>query len=113
MDMPESSPFEVTLRANHGTVVVELAGDFDLSGVETFRSRIEELIASASIDTVVIDLRVSFIDSCGIAALLATSRLFADQDRELRFRHISSAAARVFELTGLTDHFQASADDAT
>jgi anti-anti-sigma factor len=113
MGMPDSSPFQVAHRAKPGAVVVELAGDFDLSGVETFRSSIEELISSSSVDTVVVDLRVSFIDSCGIVALLATRQLLADQDRELRFSHISAAALRVFELAGLTDLFQAAADDTT
>ncbi len=113
MRTPESAPFALSVRATHGAVVVELAGDFDLSGVEPFRSCIDELITSSK-DTVLVDLRdVSFIDSTGISALLAARRLLADHDRELRFNDISAAASRVFELTGLTDLFHAGGDDAT
>jgi anti-sigma B factor antagonist len=106
MGTPESAPFGLTVRADHGAVVIELAGDFDLSGVETFRSCIEDLLLTSSRDTVVVDLGdVLFIDSSAITALLAARRLLADHDRELCFNHISPAASRVFELTGLTDLF--------
>src|SRR5688572_693845 len=113
MGTPESAPFALTVRAAHGAVVVELAGDFDLSGVEPFHSCIDELITSSK-DTVGVDLgNVSFIDSSGLTALLAARRLLADHDRELRFTHISAAASRVFALTGLTALFHVGADDTT
>jgi anti-sigma B factor antagonist len=113
MGTPESAPFALSVRATHGTVVVELAGDFDLSGVDRFRSCIEELITSSK-ETVVVDLRdVSFIDSSAISALLWARRILADHDRELRFNDISAAASRVFELTGLTGLFHEGGEDDT
>jgi anti-sigma B factor antagonist len=103
METPESAPFALAVRASDGGTVVELAGDFDLSGVAQFRSCIEELIG-ASNGQLFVDLGdVTFIDSCAIAALLEVCRLVAREQRELRLQRISAPVSRLLELTGLSD----------
>ena len=70
METAESAPFSLTVRANdRGPVVVALAGDFDMSGVEEFQSCVDELIDTSNGAVLIIDLRdVTFIDSCAISA---------------------------------------------
>jgi anti-anti-sigma factor len=109
MEKPESAPFALAVRASDGSTVVELAGDFDLSGADEFRSCIEALIGSSN-GQLLVDLGdVTFIDSCAIAALLEMRRLVAREHRELRLQRISAPVSRLLELTGLTDLFEDSA----
>jgi anti-sigma B factor antagonist len=106
METYDSAPFALGVRANDGDTVIELAGDFDPSGVEDFRSCIEELIGSSD-GPLVVDLGdVTFIDSCAISALLEMRRLVAREHRELRLQRISAPASRLLELTGLTELFE-------
>ena len=108
METPESAPFSLAVRASNENTVVALAGDFDLSGVEQFRSCIEELIGTSD-GPLVVDLgEVTFIDSSAISALLEMRRLVAREHRELRLQRISARAARLLELTGLSELFEGS-----
>jgi anti-sigma B factor antagonist len=111
METLKSAPFSLTVRANDaGAVVVALAGDFAMSGVEELRSCIDELIDSSNGAILIVDLGdVTYIDSSGISALLEARRLVTREHRELRFEHISAPASRLSELTGLTDVFDDSA----
>ena len=106
METLESAPFELAVRATDGGTVIELAGDFDLSGADEFRSCIETLLGSSD-GPLVVDLgNVTFIDSCGIAALLEMWRLVAREHRELRLQRISAPASRILELTGVAALFE-------
>ena len=111
METPESAPFSLAVRATDGSpVVVALAGDFDMSGVEEFHSCIDDLIDSSDGAVLIVDLGdVTFIDSSGISALLETHRLVTLEHRELRFQRVPALASRLFELTGLSDVFGDSA----
>ena len=111
METPESAPFSLTVRATDGSpVVVALAGDFDMSGVEDFHSCIDDLIGSSTGAVLIVDLGdVTFIDSSGISALLKAHRLVTVEHRELRFQHVSAPVSRLFELAGLSDLFDDSA----
>ena len=107
METAESAPFSLTVRANDGgPVVVAVAGDFDMNGAEEFHACIDELIDSSNGAVLIVDLSdVTFIDSCGISALLKARRLVTREHRELRFEHLSAPASRLIELTGLAEVF--------
>jgi anti-anti-sigma factor len=108
MEAPESAPFALAVRATDGATVIELAGDFDLSGVEAFRSCVEELIGSSDGPLLVDLASVTFIDSCAISGLLEMRRLVAREHRELRLQRIAVPVARLLELTGLAELFEPS-----
>src|SRR5262245_8925512 len=102
MASTEYVPFGVAVRSAGADVVIAVRGEFDLTEVETFRACVQSVFASTD-TAVTVDLRkVTFIDSTGISALLAARRQLAEQQRELRLEHTDSVS-RVFELTGLTD----------
>jgi len=107
METPDSAPFALAVRAiDAGAVVVELVGDFDVSGVEEFRSCVEELIRTSPDAVLVVDLGgVTFIDSRAISALLEARRFADHERRELRLQHISAPVSRLLKLTGLTEVF--------
>jgi anti-sigma B factor antagonist len=109
METGDSVPFALAVRPTDGDSVIELTGDFDLSGVEEFRSCIEELIGSSD-GPLVVDLgEVTFIDSRAISAMLEMRRLVTREHRELRIQRISPPVSRLLELAGLTELFVGSA----
>ena len=78
MSSQESMPFEISVRAEFGAVVLDLNGEFDLSEVDTFRSCVDGIIASCD-GGVVVDLAdVTFMDSSAIQALLTARRCLAE-----------------------------------
>jgi anti-sigma B factor antagonist len=113
LDTSSTSTFQVHVHANGDVVSLGLIGEFDLSAVEAFRSSVEGVVDCHG-GAVVVDLEdLTFIDSTGISALLEMRRRLDAEGRGLRVQNVSSAAARIFELTGLTDLFLNGATDAT
>jgi anti-sigma B factor antagonist len=85
------------------THVISLCGELDLANAGTAETALEASL-SDSASQVVIDMReLEFIDSTGIALLVAA---LGNNDSEIRVRFIPSTAApvtRVLELTGLSE----------
>jgi anti-sigma B factor antagonist len=103
MSLQELAPFNISVRAGDGAVVLDADGEFDLAEVETFQACLDGIIASCD-GAVVVDLAgVTFIDSSAISALLNARRRLAGEGRELRIEHLTGPVARVFELAGLTN----------
>jgi anti-sigma B factor antagonist len=77
-----------------------LAGELDLANAETLADMLEHVRTGGG--PVRIDLsRLEFIDSTGIALLVATHRKFAGGDRLSLVRSRTMAVRRVMTLTGL------------
>jgi anti-anti-sigma factor len=83
---------------------IALSGELDLANSATVETELEAALADGEA-AVVVDMReLEFIDSTGIALLVAT--LGRDSAERPRVRFIpseSAAVARVLELTGLND----------
>ena len=86
--------------------VLELVGEFDLSGVTSFE---QELARDPSMDenTLVLDLRgLTFIDSSGLrAVVMADHQARAEGKRCLLVRG-SRRISRVFDLTGVGERLE-------
>ena len=79
--------------------VIRLAGEIDMSNVDTLRVVIDPVIASAP-DRVDFDLAgLEFMDSSGIALLLRV----AAKAKVVRVREPSAVVRRLIEATGLSD----------
>jgi anti-sigma B factor antagonist len=85
------------------THVISLCGELDLANAGTAETVLQDSLAEDT-SRVVIDMReLEFIDSTGIALLVAA---LSNNDSEVRIRFIPSTAAavtRVLELTGLSE----------
>lgn len=89
----EASPEDLTLR---------LSGDLDLSSSPQFETALERALAAAP-GRLVLDLRgVSFLDSCGLRALLAAQHQCEHSGCALTLL-AGDQAKRLFELTGVSD----------
>lgn len=85
------------------THVISLCGELDLANASTAEAELQASLDGAD-SQVVVDMReLEFIDSTGIALLVAT---LGHNDGEARVRFVPStspAVARVLELTGLAE----------
>jgi anti-sigma B factor antagonist len=85
------------------TQVISLRGELDLANAGTAEAALENSLAESAA-RIVIDMReLEFIDSTGIALLVAA---LANNESEERIRFIPSSApavTRVLDLTGLTE----------
>ncbi|HEY5708386.1 MAG TPA: STAS domain-containing protein [Solirubrobacterales bacterium] len=92
----------VRTAKNDGTHTIALCGELDLANASTAEVALEELLNEGA--PVVVDMReLEFIDSTGIALLVAA---LGRGDEETRVRFIPSTApavTRVLELTGLAE----------
>ena len=81
--------------------IIALRGELDMANAATFAAALEA--AEAEAGSITIDMReLEFIDSTGIAVLVAAHRRL--NDGRVRFRLVRSEAAgvrRVMEVTGL------------
>jgi anti-anti-sigma factor len=82
-----------------GTAVVTVAGELDISNAKALEEALNELTARQP-ERIVFGLgELHYIDSAGIAVLLAA----AGKVRGVALREPSAAVRRVVELTGLTE----------
>ena len=89
-----------TYRDGDGTTVLQLYGEFDLASVPTFEA--ELALAEAELGPLVIDLSaLEFIDSTGLAQLLAAHRRAERDERELAFLKGPPSVEKILRITGL------------
>lgn len=87
--------------AADGSITLTLAGELDSYSCESLRDWLADA-AAQRLARVEVDLRdVTFIDSGGIAALLAGTKWLRRVDGDVVLRNPTPAAMRVFEITGL------------
>jgi anti-anti-sigma factor len=93
---------EITANAD-GALVISLEGELDLASEYTLTSWIAAFQDEASY---VIDLRgVSFIDSCGVRALVKAQALADCRNATLVLRSPTQQARRLFVDSGLDEQF--------
>jgi anti-sigma B factor antagonist len=84
-----------------GAPVITLAGDLDMSNAEELKQTVTAVTAGHPTQLVFSLGRLRFIDSAGIAVMLAAANV-----AEVRLREPSAAVRRVVELTGLSHVLQ-------
>jgi anti-sigma B factor antagonist len=83
------------------TCVIQLVGELDLASVPTLERELAPLIAART-GTLIVDLeRLRFIDSSGLACLLATARGAEAKGDALRFTGATGQVEQLLKLTGI------------
>jgi anti-sigma B factor antagonist len=99
--MPPPQDFTITVGRHRETVTVALAGELDLAASPLLRDHLAVLREDRP-DTLVLDLGdITFIDSSGVALLLATWRRAQREGFALVITRVPPAARRVLELYGV------------
>ena len=89
-----------------GAVCVALRGELDLEHAYTFDEELRRLEADRP-HCLVLDLRgLSFLDSCGLARLLAARRRARRERRRLLLVRGSAAVQRLLAITAVSEHFE-------
>jgi anti-sigma B factor antagonist len=98
------SEFRITREAENGAVVIGVEGELDLGQVEQLQAELDKAEQS-DVERIVLDLnRVSFIDSSGIALLVAATRRSAKDSDRLRIKRPKSPdVERLLQLTGVIE----------
>ncbi len=92
--------FDISISRHDGLCVVRMSGELDLASSE----RLSALLAELSEATVVVDLsELTFIDSSGIAALVAAKDRLQSAGRDLVLTRPQPNVDRVLEMTGLEE----------
>ncbi len=102
---PTTRPLDLTVETarEDGEILVRLTGELDMYTSPTLQERLEQLIAEAASQVVVLDLsQLTFIDSSGLSAMVMASRRLRDRGGELSLSGPSPAARRVLEITGIS-----------
>jgi anti-sigma B factor antagonist len=101
------SPFKIEVReAAKGVVVVGLAGRLNAASAPDVKERLKGL-GRAEPHNLVLDLKeLSFIDSSGLAALVAGFKAATEAGGTLKLAHIGPQVAEVLSLTRLDRVFE-------
>lgn len=97
--------FALSEERRSGLTVVSPNGEVDVATAPALREHLDQVIDRDG-GPVVVDLTsVTFIDSTGLGVLISARKRCADADRDLRIVVSEPRIKKVFEITGLTDHF--------
>jgi anti-sigma B factor antagonist len=100
-------PFRCVVEADgDGTVRIRPAGELDMSTVPLLQTRLSEAL-SGGYKRLIVDLsELDFMDSTGLTLLTHWSLGAANDGFNLALVPGNGRIQRLFELTGLTEHFQ-------
>ena len=97
---------EIDTEKVGGSVRVALSGELDLASTERFDSELQGL-AEASPEEIVVDLRrLTFLDSTGLRVLGNANARAQRGGHAFRIVKGPQTVQRVFEITGLEEHFE-------
>lgn len=92
---------QTRLKEINDSPVIELKGEMDLFTFPVFKDSLFEVIESGRMDIVVDLTGLDFIDSTGLAILLAAFRELRDHGGSMRIVCDNNAIRKVFDKTGL------------
>lgn len=96
----QTAELSVTFSGDPGHPVVVVAGEIDLSTADQLRSALDAVLADS--DRVEIDLSgTTFMDSTGLAVLIAAFRRLGESREALVLRDPSRAVIRLLEVSGV------------
>lgn len=96
---------QLTSEHANGSVVITVAGELDLATRPELSDRVQNAIDMCP-GTVIIDLSgVTFIDACGLSALIAVRRHAREHDTPLLLAGAPPAVLKLLKLTNLEASF--------
>jgi anti-sigma B factor antagonist len=100
------TPFEVAEEKGQDGPLLSVRGEIDIMTAPTLLEHLKACIGPEQWHGTV-DLReVGFLDSTGLGVLVTTQKRCQDNGGGLRLVINSERILRVFEITGLTEHFE-------
>jgi anti-anti-sigma factor len=98
-------------RLDDGAAIIDVRGELDVTTVSAFRALLVDTITREKPARVVVDmLRVTFMDSTGIGALVVGYNTAREIGAEFVVANPSPFVRRQLHITGLTDVFGLAGD---
>ena len=94
--------FDFAVEHLDGHARVSVRGDIDVATAPAVRGCLLELADAGYAELVIDAVALEFVDSSGLAALIAAHKRVADDGGRLRVVNTSAALYKVFEISGLT-----------
>jgi anti-anti-sigma factor len=96
--------FTFTTDRMDDTIVVKLAGQFDMAATFTLEPELERLTRETTAGALVVAMDgIEFIDSSALGLLLATRQRLQSEDVQFVVANPSPPVRRLLELTGAAD----------
>jgi anti-anti-sigma factor len=98
-------PFRLTKQQIWpGCIEIEVEGELDFDVSDQLRAALDAAQEDAPRHVLLGLAGCSFIDSSGLAVLVAAGRALAEHDRQLLLYGLHGQVRRLLEVTGLTEH---------
>jgi len=91
--------------ATDGSARIEAQGEIDVATAPELRDALYRLIDRGEKDICVDMKGVTFIDSSGLGALVASLKRARQGDADITITNLAGASRKVFEITGLLEVF--------
>ena len=98
-----SNSFSATLESFNGYAAVVLVGELDLDSAPALSSVLDPLLDDGPFEVIIECSSLSFIDSSGIAVLVAAQKRLQIRGGQLVVRSLQPHARRIFATVGLID----------
>jgi anti-sigma B factor antagonist len=102
---PVVPDFGIDVTRTGDAAIVSVIGELDLATAPRLREEIDALVESG-VCAVTVDLvRLEFIDSTGLSALVMALKDMREHGGDLALRSLSPSTLKVFQIAGLTEVF--------
>jgi anti-sigma B factor antagonist len=101
---PMTPPFSANVVHLDGNAIVMLVGELDLDSGAVLARVLDELTENGPPEIILDASNLDFIDSSGIAVLIAAQERLRAKDRHLRISSPKPLVMRVFAITNLTEY---------
>lgn len=98
-----SIPFSIFISRDDGDAHVVLIGELDTASAPLLRDKLTQLLAEEPANIVLDLASLDFIDSSGLAVIVAAHKACEAQQSKLIVLSPKLSAYRIFEITGLTE----------
>jgi anti-anti-sigma factor len=100
------APFRAEVERRMNATIVRLHGELDIAGVDAL-NRALRVAQRDPAGKAIVDLRgLTFLDSCGLGALLAADLAGRDGQARVKFIIGKHNVQRVFQITGVDRHLE-------
>lgn len=92
----------LVLNSKKNTLIVHIAGDFDLVSANEFREKIDQSIAETMSQNLILDLeKTTFIDSSGLGVIMGRYRRIKANHGQMIIYGAKPGIRKIFEVSGI------------
>ena len=97
---------EINKREVGNVTILDITGEIDLYNASEIKEIVNQLIEEQKFNVIINLEKVTYIDSSGIGALIASVTNLKKYQGGLKIINVYSSVRKVFELTKLTSFFE-------